>query len=136
MNSTEKARLVREHAEQTIGSQDYTRHPLCRFFYSTDGVQYVARTCGAFWLVDAIASHVATNKALQAEPFHVWTLKVHAVCGRVMLVCTNGNDDNPLASQEIPSTDFPSELLPFRFFCERGHVEGRSAFVLMLPEER
>lgn len=134
MNEIEasKARRVREFARGCNGSEHFYRHMLCKRLLYTDGVKEVATICGAWWLVDAIASYVATNYEVNRELFQVWTLKVHAVCGRTMLACTNGNDDVPVVSQEIPYTDFPSELMPFKLFCEAGG----GSFVLMLPEER
>jgi hypothetical protein len=138
LTDAEKARLVREYASQANGSENFYRHGLCRWFYNTSGVHFLAETCGAHWLVDAIASHLATKKPLQAEYFQVWTLHAHGEIG-VKLVATDG-DKGPgpvtLAEQEIDYSDFPRELLPFRLYCERGHVEGYAAFTLMLPEER
>lgn len=133
----EKANAVRTYAAQCNGSEDFHRHALARRMVYTNGVRYVAETCGAWWLVDAIASYIATTKAVQAEDFQVWTLHPKGANG-VELVCTNGNDDSPkIASQDVGYSDFPRELLPFRFFCERGELEpGSMGFVLMLPEER
>jgi hypothetical protein len=134
----QKAAAVRTYAQQCNGSEDFYRHSLARRMVYTNGAKFLAEECGAWWLVDAIASYIATTKAVQAEDFQVWTLKHHDVCGKTLLLCTNGNDDSPIiASQTIDYTDFPRELMPFRFFCERGELEpGSAGFVLMLPEER
>lgn len=99
----------------------------------TDGVKEMATLCQAWWLVDAIASYVATTQAVQAEEFQTWTLAMSA--GKVSLVCTNGNDEVPIVSQLIGYTDFPFGLLPFKLFCRHSEVAGSMAFVLMLPEE-
>lgn len=133
----EKANAVRTYAAQCNGSEDFHRHTLARRMVYTNGVRYVAETCGAWWLVDAIASYIATTKRVQAEDFQVWTLHVAGESG-AELVCTNGNEGAPaIARQKMGYTDFPRELLPFRFFCERGELEpGTAGFVLMLPEER
>ena len=132
MSDTEKARIVRDYARGCNGAEAFHQHSLARRLFYTDGVRFIAETCGAYWLVDAIASYVSTSKAVQAEDFQVWTLKVHTVCGRTMLVCTNGNDDVAIVSQKIEYTDFPSELLPFKLFCENNG----DGFTLMFPEER
>jgi hypothetical protein len=138
LTDNEKAEAVRDYARQTIGSEDLHRHGLCRWFYSTDGVQFLATTCGAHWLIDAIASHVATSKRLQAEPFQSWTIHPKGPRG-LLLLCTDG-DKGPgpitLAEQEIHLSDFPRELLPFGLFLERGQVAGKAGFTLMLPQER
>lgn len=131
-----KANAVRTYAAQCNGSEDFHRHALARRMVYTNGVRYVAETCGAWWLVDAIASYIATTKRVQAEDFQVWTLHAAGENG-AELVCTNGNEGAPaIAHQKVGYTDFPRELMPFRLFCERGELEpGASGFVLMLPEE-
>lgn len=105
---------IREYQAQCNGSVNFHRHWLGITY--TDGVKLLADTCGAYWLIDAIASH------RRKEEFQVWTLQ------RGILICTNGDNDIPIVSQIIPYTDFPTELLPFKLWLENG--------TLMLPEER
>lgn len=139
MTPEQKANAVRFYVIQTNGTENHHRHGLARRMFYTDGVKFVAETCGAWWLVDAIASYVATTRAVQAEDFQAWTLEPIGEQG-ARLVCTDGGrggDPRKIASQAIDYTDFPRELMPFRFFCERAEVEpGQNGFVLMLCEER
>ena len=125
---TTKAGRVREYAAQTVGTTDLYSHGLLRSFMYTDGVRYMAETCGAYWLVDLIASHQLSAK-VRREPFQVWYLKTRADGSWVAEAWT----DSPLngkriVRQEIPYSDFPTDLAPFRLY-----VENRT---LMLPEER
>lgn len=137
LTDNEKANTVRSYIAECNGSATFHRHALARRMLYTDGVLFVAQTCGAFWLVDAIASYVATSKKVQAQPFQCWELTPVGVNG-ALLVCTDGNDASPIiVQQKLEYSDFPRELLPFKLFCEAGEIEpGTNGFVLMLPRER
>ena len=87
----------------------------------TDGTHYLAESCGAYWLMDTIASYQARGK-LTGEAFQVWTLTV--TDSEALLICTDGND-NELIRQEIPYTDFPLDKITL--WC----VDG----VILLPSE-
>lgn len=102
------------------GSEVLYRHALSGGKY-TEGVQYVAETGGAYWLIDAIFSWQTKPKVRQ-ESFQGWVLKVKDGVGR--LKATDGHDA-VLVRQNIPYTDFP--LPEIRFFLCDG--------VLMLPSE-
>ena len=39
-----------------------------RNFVATDGAMHVAKEGGAYWLLEAIASHIATNSKLRSGP--------------------------------------------------------------------
>ena len=71
----------------------------------TDGTKYVADSAGAYWLMDAIASHIMHNPAVCGELFIVCTLEVSS--HKAMLTLDDG-DGNILAKQAIDSTDFPA----------------------------
>ena len=123
-----KVDRVREYMAQTTGSQDIHEHffgVYPRLFY-TDGLDFVAETCGARWLIDAVASH---QPALKREEFQVWRLSKPAADGEPWLL--TAFDDVPgrlLIRQEIEYSDFPVNLTPFEFW-----VENNTA---MLKEER
>jgi hypothetical protein len=61
------------------GTDQWYRHSPSRMLY-TDGVRYVAERAGAYWLIDAIASH-QLSPGVRREPFQVWTLKNHGSTG-------------------------------------------------------
>ena len=113
------------------GTEGYInlRYPWLRSrFLLTDGTKYLADTAKAFWLMDAIASHQA-NKKVAAETFQVWKLVVDEK-RQAVLTCTDGNE-NILAHQEIPFTDFPLEEITL--YAELSdYLAGR---VVMLTSE-
>ena len=123
------------------GTQDYHRSSaFSRFHYHTDGVQYLAESCGAFWLIDAIISHQGKN-SVKREPFQVWTLNVGSKQANrtkqsidAVLTCTDGNG-RELVHQSIPYTDFP--LGRIELYLENGSLDGENVHkILMLPNER
>jgi hypothetical protein len=121
---------------QWIGTTSYTRHSLMRNLLMTEGVMWLQENAECHWLVDAIASHIVTNRRLRGEKFQTWDFKRHdddmAPKGHPhMLSVTDGNDGPPIVKQEIEYTDFP--LPSIRFFV--AHDEGLGGWVIMLPSE-
>lgn len=129
-----KAEAVRLYARQTTGSENVYRG-LCGLLF-TEGVRYVADTCGAFWLVDAIASHQGAAR-VRREPFQVWNLEREGLTpdagepseGWVLSAWDDSaHKSHLLARQVIPYSDFPPDLSPFKLYVENG--------TCLLPEER
>lgn len=124
------AEHVRRYAASTAGSTHLYRHWMGHLCH-TDGVEFLARIAGAYWLVDLIASH-QTDERVRAEDFQVWILRTaRRGYPAVLATCEDGNG-NVVTQQLVEYTDFPEELLPFRLFAERGEA----GLHLMLPEER
>lgn len=96
----------------------------------TEGVQYLAERAGAYWLIDAIASHLVSSKKLRAERFLVVFLRVKN--GKARLTFHSDFDKSDpkkypsLKTQVIHYTDFPMDEIKF-------YVENRT---LCLPSER
>lgn len=123
----------REYVAGCNGTLHWHKFTLGNRYLATDGAKMLADTFGAWWLLDAIASHYHTAK-VRSEPFQVWTLH-HGLTGdSALLVCDDGNG-NELAHKAIPYTDFPRELMPFKLYCEATDIGG-ARFAIMLPEER
>jgi len=99
----------------------------------TDGAKFLADNAGAYWLMEAIASHQKgiRNTGKDAS-FQVWTLTVHAdrSCS---LGCDDGNG-HKLASQEIPYTDFPLSTIKLYAIYE-GDPAPSTDLILLLPSE-
>lgn len=118
------------------GSENYHRATLRRDFLHTEGVEFLANEAGAFWLIDAIASHQAAPR-VRAEEFQVWNLTLTPTRARpnqALLTCDDGNG-NVLARQRIAFTDFP--LSTIKLYVEMGSIDGRTpAQILLLPSER
>src|SRR5690606_36394531 len=106
-------------------------------------VQYLAEHAGAYWLIDAIASHQITPR-VAAAPFQIWQLKVHADRSATLIGAEDIDEQGhpvhartpvdralrrwtrgALARQEIEWTDFPLEKI--KLYLQHG--------VLMLPPE-
>ena len=97
--------LTAEDLHHFTGSENWYRHWLNRKVLYTDGAQYLAAHGGACWLLDSIAIAQAHVKAVKAEEFQVWTLKVNPD-STALLTCDDGNN-NIVYKQSIPFTDFP-----------------------------
>lgn len=86
------------------GSQQFYRHGLMRAVIHTEGVQYLAESAGAHWLIDAIVSHQLDAKVARQE-FQVWRLQRNDD-DTWTLSCTDGNEVG-VCVQQIGWSDFP-----------------------------
>jgi hypothetical protein len=104
------------------GSENYYR--LSRRHLLTDGTKYVAETASAFWIMDAVASHlceIGTNDCFVL-------VRVSITDAAAVMRYEDGNG-NLHAEQAIPYTDFP--MTEFTLYaCWDGEH-----WVLMLPSE-
>ena len=108
------------------GSENYyALSPLFRNFVMTDGARYLAENAGAFWLMDAVASHLGSYrdedfvvaKFLRAKASNGWILRLE-----------DGNDE-VLADQLIGYSDFPlDEITLYVEYDGTNHV-------ILLPSE-
>ena len=92
---------IRNTLAHFTGTENYYKHLLG--LKLTDGALYVAEACGAFWLMDIIASCKYVD-AVAKEVFQVYKLTVNN--GKGIVTVEDGND-NELYRQEIQTTDFP-----------------------------
>lgn len=117
-----------------INGYDYYRHWTGRLVY-TAGVALLAETHGAYWLIDAIASHQPGVKRRSSDngAFQVWNLTLTGEGGRsgALLVCHEDTCHDkahlqckPSARQMIEYTDYPENVK--LYLCDG---------VLLLPEE-
>jgi hypothetical protein len=116
---------VLNNLAQFTGTEHHYRHLGIRY---TDGIKFLAENADCFWLIDAIASYqpgLRLNQRL-AE-FQLWELKVTDQSGfsSAVLVCTDGDRNVPILTQQIERTDFP--LPSISLYVEDG--------VLLLPSE-
>ena len=115
--------LSKSDLAQFTGSENWYRHGINRKILYTDGTQHVAEHGGAYWLLDEIAIIQPFNKAVAAEEFQVWKLKVNADRS-AQLICEDGND-RVVYEKRIPYTDFPIDEITLWF----------SNSVIYLPSE-
>ena len=110
------------------GTEDYHQYSaLFRNVLLTDGAKFIADECGACWLMDAIASHLPQIN----DDFAVAYLCVFPE-GGARLTIEDGND-NILAQQDIPYTDFPLEEITL--YVAAQPIEDKTFFVIMLTSE-
>jgi len=122
------------------GTEAWHRYsPLFRQLLLTDGVKFLCENAGAYWLVDAIGSHIFTNRKVfdpRQNPMQFWNLTVTG--DKAVLTCTDGgkHGEEPieLARQDIEFTDFPLPKIDIWAAWELG-LDPKGAFVLMLPSE-
>ncbi len=103
------------------GTEQWFRHAINKAVLYTEGAQYVAEACGAYWLLNEIAL-TQLNKKVGSEDFQVWKLTVKDSKG--VLTCEDGNGKK-VYSKKIPFTDFPYPEVTLWF-------EGN---VILLPSE-
>lgn len=107
---------------QFTGTEKYYR--ISRNHLLTDGTKYVAETAGAFWLMDAVASHLSE---LGTDDWFV-LVRVTVTNASAVMRYEDGNG-NVRAQQAIPYTDFPMPKFML-YACWDGEH-----WVLMLPSE-
>ena len=118
------AEQIREGLHQFNGSENLYRHSLRKSFCYTDGVHFLAEQAGAYWLIDAIASHqpqALRDNMLRQIQF--WTLKRQEDESWLLFVERDAGDI--AFKQDIPYSDFPLEEI-------RIWVQGN---IMMLPNE-
>jgi hypothetical protein len=119
------------------GTQQWHRYsPLFRQALLTDGVLFLCENAGAYWLADAICSHIFTDRkkfSPQANPMQFWKLTVKD--SKATLTCRDGGKLGApsivLARQEIEYSDFPLDEIEVLASWDGG----MNAYVLMLKSE-
>jgi len=121
------------------GSLEWIRHWANRNIIYSEGMAYVAEHAGggAFWLIDAIASHEAApaiTALRQADPdfdyLHFWYLSVDSEKHSAVLECRLDSDQPAVVRQEIEYTDCPLSLTVFA-----GNDGPGTPTKLFLPSE-
>jgi hypothetical protein len=117
--------FLMQNANENFGSSNGSENFYCHrpsLMMYTDGVKDLAESCQAYWLIDLVISYQC-HQAINLERFQVWDLK-RVKNNHFKIVATDGND-NQIASQEIPFSDFNYDLATLWL------VDG----CLMLPKE-
>lgn len=128
--------LTHEALKHFTGSQEFYSHWLLRSLIYTEGVKYVAETGHAYWLLDAIASHLVDDTyrtAVTDDPripqMHVWTLRKDFDNSARLSARVDAGEPE-FVQQDIEYTDFPLEELDL-WAC-KNELDG---LTLMLPCE-
>jgi hypothetical protein len=106
---------------------------LFRYHRMTEGVKHLAESCGAFWLLDAIASHhvKACKKDRRMFDFQVWTLEKKKT-GALLAGFADSNEAR-IVGQKLEFTDFFSRFSgdSVRLYVVRSDY----GYTIMLPSE-
>lgn len=111
----------RADLKQFTGTEQWYKTAFPGYTY-TDGVKFVAETCGAYWMIDYVVSYQGSTKSLQGEDFQTWYFEKDE--DRMKVIVEDGNN-RVLMSSEIEYTDFPDSKI------ELWMVGG----VILLPSE-
>ena len=114
--------LTKADLNQFTGTEQWHRHGIARNVLYTDGIEHVAESGGAYWLIDEIA-FAQSIRPVAAQAIQVWKLKVNPGQSAT-LACEDGNSEI-VFTKKIEFTDFPLDEIAF-FFTDN---------VLMLPSE-
>ncbi len=135
MGDAEKAVRLSEELRQFTGDIERWRHPLYRKLIYTPGVRHLAERAGAYWLFDAIASwlpsqrfHAAAHRDPRISDIHFWKLAVGDDRSAVLTAVADSGE-KPFLQQAIEYTDFP--LTEIDLYC----VFDGEHWTLMLPSE-
>jgi len=104
------------------GTQSY--YPISSQHLLTDGTRYLSQAGRCFWIMDAIASHLAELGTMD------WFVLVRVICrhNSATMIYEDGNG-NEHARQEIPHAEFALEKITLYACWDGAH------WVIMLPSE-
>lgn len=127
--------LTKTELRQFTGDLVRYRHSINRNVIYTPGVKHVAEAGNAYWLIDAIASHIgspAFKKAAERDyrigSMHFWTLdRDSRFCG--VLAARADGPETPFIAQRLEFTDFPLDVIHIWAAFDGEH------WTLYLPSE-
>jgi len=127
--------MDKSQLRQFTGSTQWFRHSFNRAVIYTEGILFLMKEGKAYWLVDAIASHIGSkefNKAASQDDriglMHFWKLAVRPdQTATLKAVADSG--EQPFIEQQIPFTDFPLEEIDIWAKNDAGR------WTLLLPSE-
>lgn len=116
-NQQQLAAELKTNLRQFTGDLERYRHSLFPKLIYTPGIQYLAETAGAYWLIDLIASHLISpeyKRAVQQDgriiDLHFWNLAMSDDSTAVLTVQVDRGED-AFFRQSIPFSDFPLETI-------------------------
>ena len=126
---------LRSELAQFTGSMKWFRHSFNRAVLYTEGIEYLGRRGEAFWLIDAIALHLASELFQEAASkdrriglIHFWRLAVMSDKSAI-LTATPDSGEPEFIKQKIPFTDFPLDEVNVWAQCDGEQ------WTLLLPSE-
>jgi hypothetical protein len=117
--------LLADELRQFTGTEYYYKFStIFPKFVLTDGAKYLAEKAGAYWLMDAVASHMPGYE----DTFAVATLRRDEEPDHWVLTLDDGNG-NVFATQAIEYSDFPLDEIKL-YLGRQGDL-----WVIMLTSE-
>lgn len=116
---------IKQTLRQFTGTEAWHRHLPGVFL--TDGTKYLAEECGAYWLMDVIASHIPSVP--KDETFTVAQLTVNTMNKAFFTLADDSPATKIYASQSISYTDFPLDEIKLYVIREGDE------WVILLPSE-
>lgn len=109
----------------------------------TEGVKNMAEENNAYWLIDAISSHIIFNPRFKARcakderyaDMQIWILETNDNKARLFSVADTTQEElnKPTCLQKIEYTDFPHPSI--KFYCARNFINGKETYTIMKPSE-
>ena len=91
---------------QFTGSEEYFKHWTGRLIF-TEGVRYLAESCGAYLLIDIVARDPHKPKVRACGGFQLWEIKLTPGNKHMAVVtCSADSNTKPVVTQRIEYTDF------------------------------
>lgn len=97
-----------------IGTEQYYKSIVPTLVY-TDGIQYMAEKCGAYWLIDLVASY-QTKKFKASYGFQLWKITL-IEDNKAVVTCKEDTGRPNIVEQHIEFTDFPFD---YEFYVVDG----------------
>ena len=121
---------VMPNLEGFSGTQDYHRFNRFSALTITDGIKYLAKELGCYWMLDIVASVQHKPKVRQNNSFIIWRLEVKNNSARFAGYTDCEENGKYLKSKKVYAqiihyTDFPEGV--FEFYQQGG--------VLLLKQE-
>jgi hypothetical protein len=127
--------LTYKNLRQFTGDVIRYRHAFNHQVVYTPGIKYVAEEGGAYWLIDAIATHLnspdfkkAGARDYRVRSMHFWNLTVRPD-NIAILQARADSPDPPFIEQAIPFSDFPMSEIDIWAAFDGQH------WTLYLPSE-
>lgn len=114
-SNEEKAAVIEDGLRQFYGAEFYYHASLHGGVVYTEGVEYLAESAQAYWLIDAIASYYGSDEMrlalasdVRLHSMHFWKLeKIAGDRNQALLTARADSQCGPFIEQHISYTDFP-----------------------------
>lgn len=138
VRAAQRSRMADVLAHAMLGTGSYYRGPFGVPWTYTDGVRSMARICGAYWLIEAIALAWMETPAARAESFLVWRIRPDGTAVEAWTDTPErpADDDDGPASRMVARVRLPGGTdFPMLDHTPHGWILWQSDGVLYLPAE-